>query len=41
MDMVVDANIIFSALIKKGTNYSLLFREEFQFFTPEYIILEI
>ncbi len=40
MDLVVDANIIFSALIKDSFSYSLLFSGRFCLFTPEYIFAE-
>ena len=41
MDLVVDANILFSALIKNRFNYELLFNEKLHLFTPEYILLEL
>lgn len=40
MDLVVDANVIFAALIKEGTSYELLFEEQFNFSTPDYILSE-
>jgi len=40
MDLVVDANILFAALIKDGFGYSLLFNGKFQLFTPEYVFTE-
>jgi len=40
MDLVVDANVLFAALIKKGVSYNFLFSERFHFFTPEYIFEE-
>lgn len=40
MDLVVDANILFSALIKDGLNYQFLFDDRFHLFTPEYIFAE-
>jgi len=41
MDLVVDANVLFSALIKEGFTYNLLFNEKFHLFTPEYIFTEL
>ncbi len=37
MDLVVDANIIFAALIKDNLSYYLLFGGRFHLCTPEYI----
>src|SRR3989338_9105595 len=41
MDLVVDANVLFSALIKESFSYNLLFSEKFHLFTPEYIFTEL
>ena len=41
MDLVVDANIIFAALIKENFSYNLLFNAKFHLYTPEYIFTEI
>ena len=41
MDLVVDANVIFSALIKDNFSYYLLFSGRFHLFTPEYIFTEL
>jgi len=41
MDLVIDANILFSALIKDSFNYSLLLGGKFRLFTPEYIFTEL
>ena len=41
MDLVVDANILFAALIKESTTNELLFLENLHLFTPEYILTEI
>ncbi|MBI5332429.1 MAG: hypothetical protein HZB65_02565 [Candidatus Aenigmarchaeota archaeon] len=40
MDLVVDANILFSALIKDSFAHNLLFNERFHLFTPDYIFSE-
>jgi predicted nucleic acid-binding protein len=40
MDLVVDANVLFAALIKDSFSYNLLFSGEFNLFTPEYIFTE-
>ena len=41
MDLVIDANILFSALIKNNLSYTLLFNKKFHLFTPEYIFTEL
>ena len=41
MDLVVDANIVFAALIKDSFSYYLLFSGRFHLFTPEYIFTEL
>ncbi|MBS3167024.1 hypothetical protein J4403_02345 [Candidatus Woesearchaeota archaeon] len=40
MDLIVDANILFSILIKQGKTEELIFKNEFHLFTPEYIFEE-
>jgi len=40
MDLVVDANALFSALIKDSTSFDILFNGKFHLFTPEYIFSE-
>ncbi len=40
MDLVVDANIVFSALIKENKTYELLFDEVLHLFAPEFFFLE-
>ena len=41
MDLVIDANVLFSALIKESFSYNLLFGGKFHLFTPEYIFTEL
>ena len=41
MDLVIDANVLFSALIKESFSYNLLFSGKFHLFTPEYIFTEL
>lgn len=41
MDLVVDANILFAALIKDSFSYDILFSGKFHLFTPEYIFTEL
>ena len=41
MDLVVDANVLFSALIKDSFAYTILFSGSFHLFTPEYIFTEL
>ncbi|MBI2628657.1 PIN domain-containing protein [Candidatus Pacearchaeota archaeon] len=41
MNLIIDANILFSALIKDNLSHTLLFNEKFRLFTPEYIFTEL
>ena len=41
MRFVVDTNIIFSALIKDSITRKILLSIKFEFFTPEYVFIEI
>ncbi len=41
MDLVVDANVLFSALIKDSFSHNILFSGKFHMFTPEYIFTEL
>ena len=41
MDLVVDANILISALIKEGAAAKLLFSDKFHLFTAEFILMEV
>ncbi len=40
MDLVVDTNIIFAALIKNSFSYHLLFNGRFHLLAPEYVFTE-
>ena len=40
MDLVVDANILFAALIKKGTTAELLYLDELHLYAPEFLLDE-
>lgn len=40
MNLVVDANALFSALIKDSFSYNIFFNEKFRLFTSEYIFTE-
>jgi len=40
MDLVIDANILFSILIKEGKTEELLFEEDLHIFAPEFIFEE-
>jgi predicted nucleic acid-binding protein len=40
MDLVVDANILFSALIKESVTSELLFRNDSHLYAPEFIFTE-
>jgi len=40
MDLIVDANILFAALIKQGKTDELLFVDHLRLFAPEFILIE-
>lgn len=40
MDLVVDANVLFAALIKKGASARLLFNDKLHLFAPEFLLEE-
>jgi predicted nucleic acid-binding protein len=40
MDLVVDANILFAALIKENITSELLLKREFHLFAPDFIFIE-
>ena len=40
MDLVVDANVLFSVLIKRGKTEELIFEEDLHLFAPEFIFEE-
>ncbi|MEF8880040.1 MAG: PIN domain-containing protein [Candidatus Thermoplasmatota archaeon] len=40
MDLVIDANILFSLLIKKGKTEELLFKDTIHLFAPEFLLDE-
>lgn len=40
MDLVIDANILFSILIKKGKTEELLFKDTIHLFAPEFLLDE-
>jgi len=40
MNLVIDANILFSALIKRGKTEELILHEDIQVFAPEFIFEE-
>ena len=41
MKLIVDANILFSALIKDGVTRELILNDKLKLFTPEYIFEEV
>ena len=41
MRLVIDANVIFSALIKDSLSAELIFREEFELYAPEFLLEEL
>jgi len=41
VDLVIDANVLFSVLIKESFSYNLLFSGKFHLFTPEYVFTEL
>ncbi len=40
MDLVIDANILFAALIKEGATIELIFNENIHLFAPEFLLEE-
>ncbi len=40
MDLVVDANILFAALIRDSTTSTMLFDDRLHLFAPEYLLIE-
>ncbi len=40
MDLVIDANILFAAIIKKNITSELIFKEEFRLYAPDFIFTE-
>jgi predicted nucleic acid-binding protein len=40
MDLVIDANILFAALIKDSTTLDILFNENIHLFAPEFLLEE-
>lgn len=40
MDLIVDANILFAALIKEGVTSELLFREGIHLYAPDFLFME-
>jgi predicted nucleic acid-binding protein len=41
MKLVVDANILFSSLIKDSTTRKILLLDDFDLYTPEYVFIEL
>jgi len=41
MNLIVDANILFSALIKEGLTAELLISDKLQLFAPEFLFTEV
>lgn len=41
MDLIVDANILFAALIKDGGTSSIMFRNDLDLFAPEFLLEEL
>jgi predicted nucleic acid-binding protein len=41
MQIVVDANIVISVLISKGSKQDLLFSEEIEAISPEWLLFEV
>jgi len=40
MDLIVDANVLFAALIKEGITEELFFVEQLHLYAPEFIFIE-
>ncbi|MFH1751572.1 MAG: PIN domain-containing protein [archaeon] len=41
MQLIVDANILFSALIKNSFTRKIFYRENLEFFAPEFLLIEL
>ncbi|MEK6874717.1 MAG: PIN domain-containing protein [Nanoarchaeota archaeon] len=41
MDLVLDANILFSALIRQDTTFNLILHEDIHLYAPEFILVEL
>ncbi len=41
MDLVIDANVLFSALISKADTHDLLFSDDICLFAPEFLLTEL
>jgi len=41
MELVIDANVLFAALIKEGTSAEMLFQENLRLYAPEFIFVEM
>ena len=41
MDLVIDANVLFSVLIKRGKTEEIIFEADLHLFTPEFIFEEL
>ena len=41
MELVIDANILFSALIKDSFTYELLFNEDLKLYAPDFLLEEL
>ena len=41
MDLIVDANILFAALIKDGGTSGMMFRNELNLYAPEFLLEEL
>ncbi|MEK6937142.1 MAG: PIN domain-containing protein [Nanoarchaeota archaeon] len=40
MDLIIDANVLFAALIKDSTSVDLIFSDNIRLFAPEFLLLE-
>ena len=41
MDLVVDANILFAALVRDGFTRRLMEKEDFELFSPDFVLAEL
>lgn len=41
MELVLDANVLFSALIKQDTTFRLILHEDIHLYAPEFILIEL
>lgn len=41
MDLVLDANVLFSALIRQDTSFNLILHDDIHLYAPEFLLIEL